>query len=151
MAGKYDRGPYFYVATSSYCSCPKAIQPKANGRILAEWVKAGAVIRTLPADGGLFVGVCLHKPPNDSDREALLFVAEDTCGCCVSVQQRMPDQNAVAKVIQVWAEAEKFIQSLPASEITVVGVCPHHMRQATLIPLFASADTEGDEEDFDDQ
>lgn len=104
MPKKYKNGgPYVYVATRPYCHCALAVHPhghdhKAAGRVLAEWGKAGWMVRTVGKDRANVV-ICEHTPPQDVD--PLVYVAERYCGCCVGVQPPIPGGEAgVAKVLR---------------------------------------------------
>ena len=149
---KYKNGgPYVYIATRPYCTCVLALHPmgydlKATGRVLAEWGKAGWMVRTVSK---MFtnVVVCPHEPPKEA--EPLVYVAEKHCGCCVGVQPPIPGGEAgVAKVLQVWAEQGYYIQSVPLSEVYIEPVCPHEptKEKQEMLPGLASADMDGYDE-----
>ncbi len=140
-------GPYVYVATRPYCRCAIAVHPqghdlKAAGRVLAEWGKAGWMVRTI-GKMAVDVLICLHEP-SETD-EPLVYVAEKHCGCCVGVQPPIPGGEAgVAKVLQVWAEQGYYIQSIPLSEVYIEPTCPHEKpkEKQQILPGLASADVE---------
>lgn len=146
---KYERGrPWIYVATRPYCECPLAVHPhgydpKAAGRVLAEWGKAGWTIRTV-SKASAFIGLCEHEAPEEA--ETVVYVAEKHCGCCVGVQPPIPGNEAgVAKVLQVWAEQGYYIQSIPLSDVYIEHNCPHEKpkEKQEMLPGLASADMEG--------
>ncbi|MCI0731017.1 MAG: hypothetical protein L0332_30410 [Chloroflexi bacterium] len=126
---KYESGgPYVYVATRDSCDCPIAIHPhgfdpKAAGRVLAEWGKVGWFVRTV-GKREIRVRVCGHEIGKEA--ELLVYVAEKFCGCCVGVQPPIPDGEAgVAKVLQVWVENGYYIQSIPLADVFIQAECPH--------------------------
>jgi len=145
-------GPYVYVATRAHCKCALAVHPlghdvKAAGRVVAEWGKAGWMVRTISK---LIVElvVCSHEPSEND--EPLVYVAEKYCGCCVGVQPPIPGGEAgVAKVLQVWAEQGYYIQSIPLSQVHIEAECPHEPPKETqqMLPGLASADMEGLDDD----
>lgn len=140
-------GPYVYVATRPFCACALAMHPhghdhKAAGRVLAEWGKAGWMVRTV-GKRTANVAICEHSA-SEYD-EPLVYVAEKYCGCCVGVQPPIPGGEAgVAKVLQVWAEQGYYIQSIPLSEVYIEPVCPHEKpkEKQEMLPGLASADVE---------
>ncbi len=144
---KYKIGPYVYVATRPYCQCALAVYPhgydeKAAGRVLAEWGKAGWMVRTVKKMAAN-VTICDHTPPPDA--EPLVYVAEKNCGCCVGVQPPIPGgETGVAKVLQVWSEQGYYIQSIPLSEVHIEPTCPHEKpkEKQQMLPGLASADVE---------
>lgn len=141
-------GPYVYVATRPYCTCalavhPHGYDPKAAGRVLAEWGKAGWMVRTV-GKRVANVAICEHSASEDA--EPLVYVAEKHCGCCVGVQPPIPGgETGVAKVLQVWAEQGYYIQSIPLSEVYIEPVCPHEApkEKQEMLPGLASADMDG--------
>ena len=147
-------GPYVYVATRPYCHCAIAMHPKggdakAAGRVLAEWGKAGWVIRTI-SKTAVNPEVCPHEAP--ADAEPLVYVAERYCGCTAGVQPPIPGGEAgVAKVLQVWAEQGYYIQSVPVSSVYMPEQCPHAKprEKQGILPGLASADMD-DNFGFDD-
>jgi hypothetical protein len=145
-------GPYIYTATRPFCDCPLAFHPhgfdpKAAGRVLAEWGKAGWMVRTVSKHHA-HIEICQHK--YKEDQEPLVYVAERYCGCCVGVQPAIPGSEAgVAKVLQVWAEQGYYIQSIPLGDVYIEAHCPHQKpkEKQEMLPGLASADVEGLDDD----
>ena len=80
-----------------------------------------------------------------------MFVAEKYCGCCVGVVPRMMDaSNGAAKVVQVWAEAGFFIQTIPLSTVFIEGRCPHKPPKERQLELALELRAEADKDDEDD-
>lgn len=149
---KYERGgPWIYVATRAACDCvmashPIRHDPKAAGRVLAEWVKAGWMVRTVEMRG-LRIGLCPHEIDAVPD-EPVVYIAEKYCGCCVGVQPPIfGSEQGVAKIIQVWAEQGYFIQTIPLSRVWIEVECPHEPPKPhqDYLPGLAHAIGDGDD------
>jgi hypothetical protein len=129
---KYDsREVYVYVARRMWCDCPVAAHPqgydtKSTSKVLAEWVKLGLAIDTVPRDD-VYLRPCRHTPPDAFDSADFVYAAEQICGCVVGVQPvgHKDNRPGNAKVIQVWGEEGFFVHTLRMSDIHLNPICPH--------------------------